>query len=193
MYKYAVIISSMKKITWNAPAVLGFVLLSLAALILNMMTGGRANTILFSVYRSSFTDPLTFVRLFTHVLGHADLTHYMNNMLILLLVGPLLEEKYGTRRMIQLYFTVALSTGLIHIFLFPNTGLLGASGIDFALILLSSITVHKKDQIPLTLILTALIYCGQQIYDGLFVRDQISQLSHLVGGTVGMMFGLQKK
>lgn len=183
----------MKKITWNAPAVLGFVLLSLAALILNMMTGGRANTILFSVYRSSFADPLTFVRLFTHVLGHADLTHYMNNMLILLLVGPLLEEKYGTRRMIQLYFTVALSTELIHIFLFPNTGLLGASGIDFALILLSSITVHKKDQIPLTLILTALIYCGQQIYDGLFVRDQISQLSHLVGGTVGMMFGLQKK
>ena len=81
----------MKKITWNAPAVLGFVLLSLAALILNMMTGGRTNTILFSVYRSSFADPLTFIRLFTHVLGHADLTHYMNHMLILLLVGPLVE------------------------------------------------------------------------------------------------------
>lgn len=183
----------MKKITWNAPAILGFVLLSLIALILNMATGGKANTLLFSVYRSSFTDPLTFVRLFTHVLGHADLTHYMNNMLILLLVGPLLEEKYGTRRLLQLYVAVALSTGLIHIFLFPHTGLLGASGIDFALILLSSITAQKKNQLPLTLILTVLIYCGQQVYDGLFVRDQISQLSHLIGGAVGMFFGLQKK
>lgn len=183
----------MKKITWNSPAVLGFAFLSGAALLINTVSRGSANALLFSVYRSSFIDPLTYVRLFTHVLGHANLTHYMNNMLILLLVGPLLEEKYGTRRMIQIYLAVALVTGLIHIAFFPSTGLLGASGIDFALILLSSITAHRQNQIPLTLVLTVLIYCGQQLYDGLFLRDQVSQLSHLIGGAIGMTFGLRKK
>ena len=33
-------------------------------------------------------DPLTYVRFFTHVLGHSGYSHYMGNMLLLLLVGP---------------------------------------------------------------------------------------------------------
>ena len=46
-------------ITNNAPAVLGFALLCLAALILNQFTGGRSNRLLFMTYHSSLKDPLT--------------------------------------------------------------------------------------------------------------------------------------
>lgn len=182
----------MKKITWNSPVVLTFALVSLLALVLNGVTGGASNRLLFSVYRSSWSDPLSYVRLFTHVLGHASWQHYAGNMLLFLLTGPLLEEKYGSKRLLQLIAITALATGLVHILLFPNTGLLGASGIDFAFILLASITGSRRSgEIPLTLILVAVIYCGQQVYDGLFTADNVSQLSHLIGGAIGTIFGLR--
>ena len=38
---------------YNSPVVLSFALVSLGALLLNLFTHGRSNTLLFSVYRSS--------------------------------------------------------------------------------------------------------------------------------------------
>ena len=92
----------MKKIVirFNAPVILTFALLSLLALLLGNWTGGTATTQFFSVYRSSLADPLTYVRFFGHVLGHTGYEHYMGNMLLLLLVGPGLEEKYGSGTMV---------------------------------------------------------------------------------------------
>ena len=72
-----------------------FSLLSLAVLLISQATGGTLMNRYFTLYRSSWSDPLTYLRLFTHVLGHADYSLYMSNMLLLLLVGPPLEEKYG--------------------------------------------------------------------------------------------------
>ena len=57
-------------ITNNSPAVLGFALASLAALGINILTVGASNKLLFMTYHSSLANPLTYVRFFTHVLGH---------------------------------------------------------------------------------------------------------------------------
>ena len=83
------------RIRYNAPVVLTFALLALAALALGWLTRGWTTLHLFSVYRAPLTDPLTYVRMVGHVLGHADYAHYMGNMMLLLVVGPPLEEKYG--------------------------------------------------------------------------------------------------
>ncbi|WP_107849336.1 rhomboid family intramembrane serine protease, partial [Mycobacterium tuberculosis] len=127
----------MKKITWNSPVILSFALISLIALGLNTITNGTTNYLIFSVYGGSLLNPLFYLRLFTHVLGHADLSHYMNNKLLFLLVGPMLEEKYGSQRLLIVILVVALVTGIAHIIIAPHTMLLGASGVVFAFILLS--------------------------------------------------------
>ena len=75
-------------IRFNAPVVLSFAILSLLVLVLDSATGGASTARLFCVYRAPLTDPLTYVRFFTHVLGHSGYSHYMSNMLLLLLVGP---------------------------------------------------------------------------------------------------------
>lgn len=181
--------SAMKKITFNAPVVLTFTFLSLAALIWNMISGGYANSFFFSVYRTSFSDPMQYVRLFTHVLGHADLTHFTSNMIIFLLVGPLLEEKYGSLRLFEVILAVALVTGLVHILLPGRSALLGASGIDFAFILMASVTGGRSG-IPMTMIICAVIYIGSEIYTGIVSADSISQLTHIAGGSIGAFFGL---
>lgn len=66
-------------ISYNAPVVLTFALVSLIALILNMLTNGMTNRLFFSVYRSNFS--LAYViRLVGHCLGHANWSHYAGNM-----------------------------------------------------------------------------------------------------------------
>ena len=173
------------KITFNAPVVLGFAIAGLAVMILNLLTGGASNRLLFSTYRARLLSPLTWIRLFTHVLGHSGWDHYIGNMAYLLLLGPALEEKYGSKRILGVMAAAALSTGLLHTLLFPRSALCGASGVVFAFILLTSFTGFREGELPVTVILVALIYIGQQVYDGIFVKDNVSNLSHIVGGLVG--------
>jgi GlpG protein len=67
--------------------------------------------------------------------------------------------------------------------------MLGASGVVFAFILLSSITSLKDGSIPLTFILVAVMYIGQQVYQGIFIQDNIANLAHIIGGAVGAILG----
>ena len=178
-----------KRISINAPVILGFSGVCLVALILGFLTGGRSTTLLFSVYRAPLLSPFTYVRLFTHVFGHAGWEHFIGNIMLILVVGPLLEEKYGSRTILFTILVTAFVTGVVHSLLFPNTMLLGASGVVFALILLSSYTSIAQDRIPLTVILVAILYIGQQLISGLTVQDNISNLTHILGGVVGAVLG----
>ena len=176
-------------IRFNAPATLIFALLALGALLLGQTLGSGVTMKYFCVYRSSLADPLTYLRFFTHVLGHADYSHYMGNMLLLLLVGPGLEEKYGSGTMVWMILVTALVTGLVHFVFFPGSALLGASGVVFMMIVLSSFTAMRRGEIPVTLILVVIFYLGGEIMDGLFKKDNISQITHIVGGLCGLIFG----
>ena len=173
----------------NAPVILTFALLALAALLLGKWTDGATTYLYFSVYRAPLSDPLTYVRFFGHVLGHSGYDHYMGNMLLLLLVGPGLEEKYGSGTMVWMIALTALVTGLVNFIFFPHTALLGASGVVFMMIVLSSFTAMRRGEIPVTLILVVIFYLGGEIMDGLFKKDNISQITHIVGGLCGLIFG----
>ena len=178
-----------KKIQFNAPVVLSFAGLSLAALILSYITGGASNRALFSVYRSSLANPLTYIRLVGHVLGHNGYEHYLNNMLMILVLGPGLEEKYGSRSLLLAIIVTAVVSGLVQMIFFPHTAILGASGIVFMMIVMSSLAGMQEGKIPLTLILVFIFYIGGEIVSGVFTRDNISQLSHILGGVSGAVLG----
>lgn len=173
----------------NSPVVLSFAAICVLALVLDFLTGGKSNSLVFSVYRSSLKDPLTYLRFFGHICGHGGVSHLINNMMFILVLGPMLEEKYGSRAIIWVMLVTALITGIFHFIVFPGTALLGASGVVFAFILLASMTGFKNREIPLTFILVALLYLGNQIYEGLFVSDNVSQLTHIIGGCVGAAIG----
>lgn len=177
------------KFQYNSPVILTMTLLSAIALLLNFITRGWTNTYIFSVYASGWTNPMTYVRLFTHVLGHADYSHFLGNFMYILLLGPLMEEKYGSRLLLKMIAITALVTGLIQVFIFKSA-LLGASGIVFMLILLSSFANYKKGSIPITLILVAILYLSGQIINAVVhPNDGISQMAHIVGGICGTAFG----
>ena len=157
--------------------ILTFFLLSLLVLFLDQWTGGWTTMHLFCVYRSSLKDPLFYIRLFGHVLGHAGWEHFLNNMLLLLVVGPPMEEKYGSKALLGGIVFTALVTGVLQCVLFPRTGLLGASGIVFMLIMLSSLAGFSGG-IPVTMLLVAALYFGQQVYDIILVHDNVANFMH---------------
>ncbi len=173
------------KITFNSPFVLGFALACTLVTLLGSLTGESSTARLFSTYACSFSDPLMYLRLFTHVLVHAGFSHLIGNMAYILLLGPLLEEKYGWKELLAVTLVTAFDTGLFHNIFFPRTMLLGASGVVFAFILLTSFTEFREGEIPMTFLLVALIYLGQQIWDGITVRDNVSNISHIIGGLIG--------
>ena len=180
-------------IRFNAPVILSFALLSLLALVLGTLTNDATTYRFFSVYRSSLSDPLTYVRFFSHVLGHAGYEHYMGNMLLLLLVGPGIEEKYGHKTTALCIAITALVTGLVQFIFFPTTVLLGASGVVFMMIVLSSFTEMGREGIPITLILVVIFYLGGELIDSLTTADNVSRLTHIVGGLCGLVFGFSIK
>jgi rhomboid protease GluP len=180
------------RIEYNAPVILTFFILSLGVLILGMLTNGIFIEKFASVYKSSFSDPLIYLRLFTHILGHADLNHFFSNFLIIMILGPMLEEKYGSKLLLQLILITALVTGLINI-LFFNIAWLGASDVAFMLIILSSFTNVKAKTIPLTFIVVTLLYLSGEVSKTLFSKDDIAHLAHIAGGLCGGIFGLTAK
>lgn len=181
------------KVRFNSPVILTFVMICGGAFLCSCLTGGMANRLLFSVYRSSPLDPFCYVRLIGHVLGHADWSHFSGNMVMLLLLGPLLEEKYGGSALAAVMLLTAVATGLLQILLFPHTALLGASGIVYAFIILSSMTDMKRGGIPLTFLLISAVYLGGQVYQGIFAADDTANLIHIVGGIIGGICGYRMK
>lgn len=177
------------RVTFNAPVVLGIVAISFAATLLNYMTSGASGKLIFMTYHSALLSPMTWLRAFTHIFGHADWAHLVGNMSYLLLLGPMLEEKYGSKTLAAVVAITALVTSLVNYIFFPSVALCGASGVVFAFILLSSFTSFKEGEIPLTFILVAVFFIGQQIIEGIAVRDHISNMSHIVGGIVGGSLG----
>lgn len=55
--------------------------------------------------------------------------------------------------------------------------------------MLASFTDFREGEIPITFILVAAIFIGQQVYEGIAVQNNISNMAHIVGGIVGAIIG----
>ena len=85
------------RLEYNSPVILTFSLLCVLVLLLDSWTDGWTTGHLFCVYRSSMKDPLFYIRLVGHVLGHADWNHFMGNILLLLVIGPPMEKSTAAK------------------------------------------------------------------------------------------------
>ncbi len=173
------------KIKYNAPVILTYTLIAIG--ILAFCSRGIITAYFTSPALLAFSSPEFYARLLSYIAGHGDWAHLMGNITIILLVGPLLEEKYGSGKLLEMIIVTAAATGLFNAFFFSNS-IMGGSGIAFMLILLSSFSNIRTGQIPLTFILVALLFIGSEVISILKI-DQISQFSHLAGGGAGAAYG----
>ena len=147
---------------YNAIVTLTFFFISLFVLFLDRITNDKAKRYVFSCERSSLKNPLTYLRFFTHIFGHKDWGHLSSNFLKILLLGPLIEEKYGSINLVIMILITAFITGLVN-FIKGKSRMYGASGIAFMLIVLSAFVNVAQRKIPITLVLIILFYLIDEI------------------------------
>jgi membrane associated rhomboid family serine protease len=176
------------RVRYNAPVILTFALASAVVLLVSQLTGGALISAFFTLEPSfNAASPLSWLRLLTYVIGHGSWQHLIGNFSFILLIGPVLEEKYGSVPLLLMLIVTALATAILNILLIRK-GLLGASGIVFMLILLSSFTNMRQGEIPITFLLIVVLYLVREVFNA-FTPDTVSQLAHIAGGVVGGMFG----
>lgn len=174
---------------YNSPVILTYLFLSLIACILNAITRGKTNTLLFSSYRSSIWNPFTYIRLFTHAIGHKDFDHFVHNFLFILLVGPMIEEKYGSIPLLVMFLITSFIIAIFNL-IFDDYKIMGASGNVYMLIVLSSFSNIRDGKIPLTLILILVFYViGEMKKSLLEGNKKVYHDGHLIGAICGLLFG----
>jgi membrane associated rhomboid family serine protease len=178
------------RIKYNAPTVLTYAFISALVLILSqtLLRGLEENW--FMVPGRGDFSPGSFRNWFgiiSHIAGHANWTHLLSNFSFILLLGPILEENYGSLSLLFMILITALVTGVLNVLLF-RTALMGASGVVFMMILLASFTNFNRGEIPLTFILVLVLYLGRELVNA-FNSNNISEFAHIAGGFCGSLFG----
>lgn len=172
---------------YNAIVTLTMFFVSLAILIINSITKGYITKKFFSTERASLLNPITYIRFFTHILGHKDWKHFSGNYMKILLLGPLMEEKYGAVLFLAMILTTALITAIVN-FIDGKYRIYGASSVVYMLIVLSAFVNLTANKIPITLVLIILFYLVDEIKK-LPKMDGIGHGAHLVGAICGAAFG----
>lgn len=174
---------------YNSPVILTYFIVSLIVLILGYLTKDKINKLLFCSYRSSLLNPLTYIRMFTHSIGHSGWDHFVNNFLYILLIGPMIEEKYGSINLLIMFLITSLVIALFNI-LISNYEIRGASGNVFMLIVLSSFSNFQEGKIPITLILICLFYVITEVKKSIFEKKSKTYYAgHILGAVCGIIFG----
>lgn len=174
---------------YNAPVTLTIALLSLLALALSELTDGWTTQNLFSFYKSPLTDFLTYPRAILHVLGNTSLTACTANIIVLLVIGPAAEDRFGSAKVLFAVLLAALAGALIMWFLFPEASIMGASGILFMMMVLASFASVRGGAVPITLILVLILFLGSEVVQALTGVAGLQELTHIAGAAVGLLFG----
>lgn len=181
------------KLKYNAPATLTFALAAAIVLLIDQYIMPGIIEALFTAEGSltfQIDDIPAYVRMFTHVFGHAGWEHLLSNLTLILLLGPILEEKFGSKQVAWMIVITALVNGLVNAFFF-DSALMGSSGIAFMMILMVSFANVKAGEFPLTAILVVGLYLVKEIL-AIFRYDDISQISHIIGAACGATFGFAR-
>jgi rhomboid protease GluP len=179
------------KLKYNAPVSLTFALICTFVLVCDQyLVPGMIQGVFTAEGALTFQldDFPAYLRLITHAFGHAGWDHLISNLTFILLLGPVLEEKYGSGRMALMMVMTTIINGLLNALFFP-TELLGASGIAFMMILLTSFAGTREKELPVSFLAILGLYLVKEVMN-IVNTDDISQMSHIVGGVCGAVYGI---
>jgi membrane associated rhomboid family serine protease len=185
---------------WNAPAVLVFILLNVAAFLFEISFGDWTDPV--TLHRLGALEPYAVVvqgeywRLFTALFLHAGSAHLFFNLFALYVLGPPLERSIGALRFAACYLIagfgssadVALLTvfGLVH-----PAQLVGASGCVMGIVGAWAgflLRHHHAPRARQRLANIAMIVLIQIAFD--LSTPQVSMAAHLCGLITGFLAGL---
>ena len=186
-------------ITFNAPFTITFCLISLAVFLLDFFI--FKNHMIEAAFTCkahsgkapfNFTTPLDYITILTHCFGTTDIISLLINMVLLLIMGPAVEERYGSPLLILMSFIAVLLTGVLTACI-SSTPVTGAASLVLLFIFLSSIQAFQKKQLQFSWMLVIAFYIAKDIIKGPFGKDFLDLLMpiliNLLAGIAGSLFG----
>jgi len=182
------------QLRFNAPVTFSFSLICILVMLLDQFVFPGLVGTYFTAPGANFhgDQPAQYFSLLLYVFGHESWTHLSNNFLFLLLLGPILEEKYSPKPLLFMMFTTTLVTAIFNI-LMKQPPLVGASSLVFMMIMLVSFARTKAGDIPVSFILIFVLFLLAELTRGVQNSNPaVSNLAHVVGGICGTIFGFLK-
>lgn len=133
----------------------------------------------------SFKAPLSYVQMLFHVVASVEQTTLLSNVIIILLLGPFLEEKYGSVIIGLMMVLSALLSGVLNAS-FCLAGTSGADSIVFMFVLLNSYLSVSKKKIPLSAVIVLILFISGEF----FAKNPngfIGILVNIAGGLCGSL------
>ena len=189
------------KFVYDAPATLTFaficiVLFAVDTLLLKNQLGANylsSPTTAGGKLAFMASNPLSYIRLITFAFGAVSASVLICNMIFILLLGPAMEERYGTIVIAIMMIVSALFSGVLNA-CFCKTSLSGCSAVIFMMIFLNSFVSLSKKKIPVSFVLVFILFVCREIFDlgetlgsGTF-DGGIKIIINIAGGLCGSLF-----
>ena len=148
-----------------------------------------------SVPAFDFKSALSYVKLVIYPFGGENSTSFFLNIGFILLLGPVLEERYGSIMLALMIFITSLVGGVLTACV-STFGISGCGGIVFMMIILSVLSVFIKKQLPVSWIFIFALYLAFSLFSGKkisgfmpFMQNNVPVFIQLASGICGSLFG----
>ncbi|MCR5188311.1 MAG: rhomboid family intramembrane serine protease [Treponema sp.] len=182
------------KVVMDCPVTVGFVLVSLILCLLDLLAfkGSLSQSILRSPTSAKgdlafiLSSPLSYFRLVLYAFGAANWTALLANLLFLLLLGPAMEERYGSVVIGIMVFVASLFSGVLNA-AFSTVSLRGCAPVVFMMVFLNAFMSLSKKKIPLSFLLIFALLISYEIIDKTS-GNVIGIIICIAGGLCGSLF-----
>ena len=186
------------KVSYDAPVTLTFVLISAIIFLLNMFLTKSGKAVgLQSLLASPTTQagalpfivkqPLSYLRLLLYIFGTGEAggeAVLFTNLILIMLLGPAMEERYGSVIIGIMMFVSALFSGVLNA-CFCNTSLVGAVPVVCMMIFLNAFMSFSKKKFPLSFAAVMVLFVVLQIFSG---AGAVRIIICIAGGLCGSLF-----
>ena len=183
------------KVSYDAPVTLTFVIVCAIIFLLNMLLAKSGKVAGFEKIFASPTSQagvlpfipkqvLSYLRLLLYIFGTFEINTLLSNLIMIVILGPAMEERYGSVIIGLMIFVSALFSGVLNA-CFSAESLVGALPVICMMVFLNAFMAFSKKTVPLTFIFVIILIAFMQIFSG---NNAIQTVICIAGGLCGSLF-----
>jgi GlpG protein len=126
-----------------------------------------------------------------HIFGHSSWSHFLGNVVYIAMLGPSVEETFGSIPLMIMTLLSAVFIGIVSV-IFKNP-CYGLSSIAYMWVILNTFQINNSKKIPLTSIILLVIFVLPEVIAMFVKSDNIGHQNHVLGAIFGLVFGIAAK
>lgn len=126
-----------------------------------------------------------------HIFGHSGWDHFLGNVIYIAMLGPSVEDKFGTIPLAIITILSALIIGTISVI--SNTPCYGLSSVAYMWVILNTFQSDESEGLPITSIILLFVFVLPEAIAIFTKTDNIAHQNHVLGAICGLGFGIATK